>query len=137
MAAAPSYLARRGEPKTPEDLERHNCLQMVDPNTGRILDWSFERDGRKLSIRTRGNLIFNEGEAKLKAALQGYGIYYGMDLPIRQHVQSGALKVLLKDWQDLQPRPILMAFPQSDVESAKLRAFIDFMRKAYPSDSLL
>ena len=134
VAAAPAYLARRGMPQTPEDLLLHNCLQMVDPNTGRILDWSFHRDGMNLDIRTRGNLIFNEGEAKIEAALLGYGIYYGMEFPILQYLEAGRLQLLLGDFQDPKPRPLLLAYPRNDHPSAKLRAFVDFLRKAYPSD---
>lgn len=134
VAAAPSYLARHGEPRTPEELQKHNCLQMMDPNTGRILDWSFHRGNERLDIRTRGNLIFNEGEAKLEAALHGYGIYYGMEFPILRHLESGRLKLLLTEYQDPQPRPLLIAYPRSDHPSAKLRAFVDYLRRVYPSN---
>ncbi|MGP1683561.1 MAG: LysR family transcriptional regulator, partial [Giesbergeria sp.] len=42
--ASRAYLARRGEPKTLDDLRQHDCIQFVRPSTGRPMSWIF-RDG--------------------------------------------------------------------------------------------
>ena len=135
-AASPGYLARHGEPQSLEELEHHNCLQMMDPHSGRILEWRFQRDGECVDIQTRGNLTFNEGEAKLNAALLGYGIYHGLEFLIRRHIESGELKPILEDYQEIPARPILVAYPGSEFQPAKLRAFIEFLRKKFPAGSV-
>src|SRR6478609_4827843 len=42
--AAPAYLARRGTPRTPDELGAHNCLKFVLPN-GIAQEWMFEAPG--------------------------------------------------------------------------------------------
>jgi DNA-binding transcriptional LysR family regulator len=47
VVAAPAYLARAGEPRTPDDLAGHALI--LGP--GNAATWSFERDGRETSVR--------------------------------------------------------------------------------------
>lgn len=64
VCASPDYLARRGRPKTPEDLKQHDCLiyTLTQP------DWVFKRDGEEHSIRPQGPLRANNGVALTRAA---------------------------------------------------------------------
>ena len=132
--AAPSYLAKHGEPRIPQELHEHNCLQFSDPNSGRIEEWHFQKDGQRLDIRTQGNLTFNEGESRVAAAVRGHGLYQGVEFLLHRWIKLGALKVVLNDWE-FQTRPIVMAYARSKQPPAKLRAFIDFMREMYPAQA--
>jgi DNA-binding transcriptional LysR family regulator len=44
--AAPAYLKKHGEPRTPHDLIRHELLLFRDPQTGRAFPWEFHRRGK-------------------------------------------------------------------------------------------
>lgn len=41
--ASPDYLARRGEPRTPVDLQQHSCINWRFSGSGRVARWEFER----------------------------------------------------------------------------------------------
>jgi DNA-binding transcriptional LysR family regulator len=96
--AAPSYLAHRAAPETPQDLTAHRCINLRLPTYGGLYAWEFERDGRELRVRVEGQLTFNSGEQILQAALDGFGVAY---LPLGQvqpFVARGELCEVLADW---------------------------------------
>src|SRR3954469_16265384 len=47
VVGAPSYFRKRPEPKTPQDLIGHNCINLRLPSHG-VYAWEFEKGGREL-----------------------------------------------------------------------------------------
>ncbi len=95
--AAPTYFARSGVPATPHDLAGHACigLRMV---SGGLYAWEFERDGRELKVRVDGQLVFNDPELIVAAAVAGHGIAFLPEDRMLPLVASGALIRSLEDW---------------------------------------
>jgi DNA-binding transcriptional LysR family regulator len=120
--AAPAYLARHGEPATPEDLRRHNCI------VGRFgPDWSFRGpEGNPFTVRVSGNLVINSGDALREAAVAGVGIGQGTWWLVRKELESGALRSLLPAWIE-DGNAVSILYPPQRHLPAKLRAFIDFL----------
>ena len=56
VVGAPSYFARRPEPKHPQDLTAHDCINICLPTYGSIYAWEFEKGGRALKVRVEGQL---------------------------------------------------------------------------------
>lgn len=54
VVAASSYFRTRSEPKTPQDLIKHNCINLRLPTHGGLYAWEFEKDGRELKVRVEG-----------------------------------------------------------------------------------
>ena len=55
VVAAPAYLARRGVPQTPYNLDAHNCIAF---NFARYVDeWSFIVDGIHVSLPAHGDVV--------------------------------------------------------------------------------
>jgi hypothetical protein len=52
--AAPAYLEKHGEPRTPHDLVHHELLLFRDPQTGRPFPWEFHRGGKVIEINAAG-----------------------------------------------------------------------------------
>jgi DNA-binding transcriptional LysR family regulator len=96
--AAPAYFARRGTPRTPQDLTEHDCINLRLPTYGGLYAWEFEKAGRELRVRVEGRLIVNSVTPMLQAALDGFGIAYLAEDQIRPHLDSGALVEVLGDW---------------------------------------
>ncbi len=71
LVASPDYVAEHGEPKTPEELARHQCL--IYSGTANA-DWTFTAGKRTVSVRPRGRLRADSGEAILEWAIAGRGI---------------------------------------------------------------
>nr|WP_240745840.1 LysR substrate-binding domain-containing protein [Cupriavidus oxalaticus] len=66
--------ARRGTPRTPHDLARHDCLVLVG-SQGRQDVWRLgDGQGGEIAVRVRGRIEANTGELLADAALAGFGI---------------------------------------------------------------
>src|SRR5918993_5082418 len=76
VVGAPPYFRKRPEPKTPQDLIDHNCINLRLPTRGGLYAWEFEKDGRELRVRVDGQLTFNGASRMLNAALAGLGLAY-------------------------------------------------------------
>ncbi|HEV2675308.1 MAG TPA: LysR family transcriptional regulator [Aliidongia sp.] len=126
LVAAPAYLARRGTPQTPADLENHNCVGF---NFARECDaWPFVIDGARQNLPAHGNAVVSDGEASRRLALAGQGITRLAHFHIGRDIADGRLV------------PVLEAYNPGDVEEihavyvghggrlpARVRAFIDFL----------
>lgn len=126
VCAAPTYLARYGEPKIPEDLMNHNCLTFVSPHTGRIFECSFQRHGQEFHLPINGNLRLSHGEALLEVALRGIGLVQLHNYLAGAAIAQGRLKPVLESYA-MPGSPISIVYPQKRHLSAKVRAFVNFM----------
>jgi DNA-binding transcriptional LysR family regulator len=103
VVGAPAYFRRRGEPKKPQDLIGHACINLRLSTRGGLYAWEFEKDGRELRVRVEGQLTFNGSFQMLDAALEGFGLAYVPEDLARPHLAKGRLKRALEDW--LPPFP--------------------------------
>ena len=53
VVGAPSYFRKRPEPKRPQDLIGHDCINLRLPTHGGLYAWEFEKDGHELRARGR------------------------------------------------------------------------------------
>src|SRR6266545_3189807 len=98
VVGAPSYFKKRSEPKRPQDLIGHNCINLRLPTHGGLYAWEFEKGGRELKVRVEGQLIFNGTAQMLNAALGGFGLAYVPEDLVQPHLAKGRLKRVLEDW---------------------------------------
>jgi DNA-binding transcriptional LysR family regulator len=129
LCAAPAYLKQHGNPVSPRDLQRHNCilLRESDEIYG---SWHFRTGMRQETVKVRGALSSNDGECVLGWALEGHGIIVRSEWDAAPFLRSGRLQVLLEDWQ-LPSADIYIVFPIKNHLSARTRALVDFMVKAF------
>src|SRR6266853_843605 len=71
VVGATSYFRARPEPKKPQDLVGHNCINLRLPSHGGVYAWEFEKGGRELKVRVEGQMICNAANQMLTAALAG------------------------------------------------------------------
>jgi DNA-binding transcriptional LysR family regulator len=123
--ASPSYVARHGEPRTPEDLARHACLTYAyAPHAGL---WPFrDRQGHDRSVRVGGPVHANNGGFLTAFAVAGIAIVYEPDFIVGAEVRAGRLVPLLRAFAP-PPTPIHVVYPSRRHLSAKVRAFTDFL----------
>lgn len=96
--AAPSYLERHGTPQTPYDLAKHNCISLRMATSGGLYAWEFERDGKELKVKTEGQLVFNDADMIVTAALAGRGIAFTVEGHVARYFKDGSLVRILEDW---------------------------------------
>jgi DNA-binding transcriptional LysR family regulator len=98
VVGAPSYFEGRPEPKAPQELVGHNCINLRLPTRGGLYAWEFEKDGRELRVHVEGQLVFNGTFQMLNAAVAGFGLAYVPEDVARPHLTKGRLKRVLADW---------------------------------------
>ena len=98
VIGAPSYFRSRAEPKTPQELVEHNCINLRLPSHGGVYVWEFEKRGRQLRVRVEGQFTCNGTNQMLNAALAGSGLAYVPETMAEPHIARGRLKRVLADW---------------------------------------
>jgi DNA-binding transcriptional LysR family regulator len=98
IAGSPSYLDRHPEPKTPQQLTEHNCINLRLPTSGGLLPWELRKGRRQLQVRVEGQLIFGSVFSMLEAALAGHGLVYLPEDLAQPHVARSELRLVLSDW---------------------------------------
>lgn len=130
VCAAPAYLAERGTPLTPAELNAHNCLTYS--YFGNSL-WQFERDGDTLSVPVSGNLSANDSVVLLQAAVAGAGIALQPAFSALPLIASGALVALLPQYQP-QQMGIHALYTSRQHLPATLRTMLDFLVQWFDAD---
>ena len=126
VCAAPDYLDRRGVPRRVAELVQHNCLgYTLSPMQDRR-HWAFGADGQ-LRVPVNGNLLANNGDALLAAALGGQGIIYQPRFIVAQALASGRLVALALDRPVIDLGGIHALYPPDRRPPAKVRVMIDFL----------
>jgi DNA-binding transcriptional LysR family regulator len=98
VVGAPSYFRQNPWPEVPQDLTRHNCIQIRMPTHGNILSWEFEKDGHELKVRVEGQLVFNNIGMRLDAVRRGLGLAYMPEDQVAELIASGEVVRVLEDW---------------------------------------
>jgi DNA-binding transcriptional LysR family regulator len=125
VCASPIYVRAKGEPDTPRDLQRHQCIVLRENDTA-YGTWHFSKGKRHETVKVHGVLSSNDGEATLVWALDGQGILMRSEWDATTYLQSGRLKQLLLDWS-LPPADIYAVYPERLNLTAKVTAFVEFL----------
>jgi len=126
-AAHCASAAATPEPKKPQDLIGHNCINLRLPTHGGLYSWEFEKGGRDLKVRVEGQMTFNGAAQMLNAALAGYGLAYIPEGMVEPHLAKGRLKRVLGDW--CQPYSgYHLFYPSRRQSSAAFTLLVDALR---------
>jgi DNA-binding transcriptional LysR family regulator len=128
---APAYLARQGTPQSLDDLAAHDCIQYVSPNTGRPLQWLFkDEEGAEIELPIRSRMrVLNDALGCVAWVNAGGGLYQTYRFAAATAVARGDLVEVLQA-RGGRTRPFSILYPQNRHLSAKVRAFVDFLRTA-------
>src|SRR5262245_13409610 len=127
VVRAPSYFHNRSEPKKPQDLVEHNCINLRLPTHGGLYAWEFEKGDHELRVRVDGQAIFNTTTQMLDAALAGLGLAYVPEGFVLPHIAKGRLKRVLEDWCPPYPGYHLY-YPSRRQPSAAFALVVDALR---------
>jgi DNA-binding transcriptional LysR family regulator len=129
--ASPAYLERRGLPKLPSELSRHDCLVFSD--SPGIAEWRFKESAKsERKIRISGRLWANSLDALVTAAKDGAGIVRVPYWQVEADVAAGSLRRILTDYEP-PPTAINLLFQPSRLTSLKARAFVDYLVERWRS----
>jgi DNA-binding transcriptional LysR family regulator len=127
VVGAPSYFRARPEPKKPQDLVNHNCINLRLPTHDNVYAWEFDKNGRELRVRVEGQLTFNATSQQVNASLAGLGLVYAPEGMVQPYVARGKLRRVLEDW--CQPYPgYHLFYPSRRQSSAAFALVVDALR---------
>lgn len=130
LVASPAYIKEYGEPKSPSDLTKHNCIGIRQGDEGYGL-WRFSSVKGKSkneftdSAKVRGNLTTNDGGIAVNWALDGRGIVLRAEWDVAQHLQSGRLVQVMKNFET-PDADIYAVYAERHKTSVRVKSLIDF-----------
>jgi len=124
VVGTPEYLARRGTPKRPEDLLRHECITFRSTTTGALYAWELERGRRNWRVPVRGGVVVNDGIVCTAMAKLGLGLAYALEAMVSDELRNGQLQRVLEPFAPTVPGYFLY-FPSRAQRSPPLRLFVE------------
>jgi DNA-binding transcriptional LysR family regulator len=122
--STPSYFARHGKPRRPEDLARHECIVRTAARDGTA--WPFNVDGRVKTVKVAGRFRTSGALAANEAAVRGVGIANAPLWRVRSLVDRGDVELVLTRFEP-PPIPIHAVWPTTRVLPARTQLFIEFL----------
>jgi DNA-binding transcriptional LysR family regulator len=123
VCAAPRYLAEHGAPRTPKELERHNCLGVGASPWRQLL-------ARGRALRLDGDLNIDNGDALRRVAVLGHGIVCLPTYLIGDDLRAGRLVRILPEQLTLEGAAFAV-HPQNRNPSPKVRALVAYLAEAF------
>ena len=130
VVASPTYLAERGAPKTPQDLQRHNCIRIRFPS-GVFLPWRFGRKRRSLEAQVDGSLVVNDTALAIRAVSDGLGLMQFARVYFAPMLADGRLVTVLDDWAAPPFEGFYLYYPSRRHMRPALKVFVDFLRSSH------
>ena len=124
--ASPSYLARRGMPQTPDDLDDHWAVNYASPSTGRVEPWEWLEGGALRTRPMRGRVTVNNAEAYIACCLAGLGLIQIPAYDVREHLDAGELIEVMPGHR-AEPLPMTLLYPHRRHLSRRVQVFADWL----------
>lgn len=127
LCAAPSYLKQWGTPQNPEDLADHQLLLLGDGPARKLSFKDGSLEGTFPPPRAERTIRFDDGMCMKIATIAGAGISMNALWSAHQELRNGSLIRVLPDFEIKDDSAVWLVYPKSNVLTAKVRVFIDFM----------
>jgi LysR family transcriptional regulator, regulator for bpeEF and oprC len=127
LFAAPGYLARRGAPAHPADLQAHDMVAFAASSATR--SWTLSHGGQQQRVVSQPRLKANNVFAVRDAAVAGLGVAQLPLIVAAGALRTGQLQAVLPDWSP-PTVPVHAVFASARYLSAKVRAFVDLALEA-------
>jgi DNA-binding transcriptional LysR family regulator len=135
VVGSPDYLARRGTPRRPADLQAHACLRLRR-TVGGGSPWRLMERGKPIEIVVRGPLIAGDFPTLIDAAIDGVGLAQVPEPVAVAPVRAGRLRAVLLAHAPRTPG-VFLYYPDRRQVLPKLRAFIEHVKDRLPAAPLL
>lgn len=127
LCASPDYIERHGEPQTPDDLNQHKCLRLVNPSIRP--EWNLTNgDGTTQQLNLRGKLIADTPDMVLDVTLRGAGITLLPLFTVIDAIRAGRLKRVLSTWRS-PDIGIYALLPSRHFLNANTRAWLEWVEQ--------
>ncbi|MES9970546.1 MAG: LysR substrate-binding domain-containing protein [Candidatus Thiodiazotropha sp.] len=126
LCASPDYLHRHGTPAGPDELANHHLIAFKDKSPVQLIG----RDGDPGQFNPRlagSRLIVDDGLSQKIATIAGAGISMNALWSVHRELADGSLVRVLPDYRVDSQTALWLVYPKSNVLTAKVRIFIDYL----------
>jgi DNA-binding transcriptional LysR family regulator len=120
LVASPAYIRTHGEPQTPDEIVNHEAVSQIAET------WRFIDNGKVITVNPRGRFTANNGQALVAAALAGVGITSLPDFLTDDHVASGSLVPIMRQFP-VPEAGIYVVRPPGAHPPRKVRVLIEML----------
>lgn len=128
--ASPAYLAERGTPAHPGDLEGHETVNLRYQSTGQIFRWPFVIGDREIEIVPNAGVVADASDAVLAVVAAGGGIGIGSSFMAAPYVERGELVAVLSAFA-VERNNVTVLWPSSRRANPAVRAFLTMLEAAF------
>ena len=123
LCASPDYLARRGMPRAPAELSRHDCLLLRFPGSQQFR-WHLDFQGELVSAPVAGPVDADDSDVLTQWALDGLGIAMKPLFEVADHLAEGRLVEVLPE---ARPESVTLGvlYPSRRMLPPRTKAFIE------------
>ena len=126
--ASPGYLAERGAPGRPTDLEGHDTVNLRYQSTGQSYRWPFRIGDREIEIVPPSGIMADASEALVAVVAAGGGIGMLATFIAAPYVARGELVPILSDFA-VERNNIAALWPESRRANPAVRAFLALLQE--------
>ena len=126
LVATPAYLKRRGRPKSPGDLARHDCLLFGAGSTAAALH--LEDGERSTHVSLSPRLLVADMDVLRAVATSGLGIAVLPAYQCVEELRAGRLERVLREW-NAPPTPVHVVYPSTRHISPKVSRFVEHLQQ--------
>ena len=128
--ASPEYLQAHSAPKTPRDLQSHNCIALSSKGVPHV--WDFAKGKQHVEMAVSGSLVVSTMDLVVEAVLDGIGIGFTLEAHVAGHIARGRIVPLLTDWS-AERHSYYLYYSGRRQLPLPLKVFIAFLRESRTS----
>lgn len=126
--ASPGYLATRGTPRHPDELEGHDTVNFRYQSTGHAFRWPFQIGERVVEIVPRSGVVVDVSDALVATLAAGGGIGVSATFIAAPYVARGELVPILSEFA-VERHNLTALWPESRRANPAVRAFITLLQE--------
>ncbi|MCX7567677.1 LysR family transcriptional regulator [Sulfitobacter sp. F26169L] len=126
LCASPAYLAEHGLPDKPAELVEHRLMSFKDFSTKGLVTATGQKAQFEPKIAA-ARLLCDDGQSQKIATIAGAGISINSIWSVYNELADGTLVRVLPDYRLDEQTALWLVYPKSNVLTAKVRVFIDFL----------
>lgn len=123
IVASPEYLAIKGTPIQPEELEKHDLIGFTRPTY--INSWPIKVDDEYFFAQAK--IKASSGETVRQLTIRGHGIARLSEFEVWKDIEEGRLIALFEDQIEHQYQSIHAVYYQQEHLPKRIRLFIEFL----------
>lgn len=128
--ASPGYLAKRGVPSHPDDLQGHDTVILRYQSTGQFFRWPFRIGGREVEMTPPSGLVADVSDAVMAMLVAGGGIGISASFVAAPYVSRGELVPILTEFT-VERNNITVLWPESRRTNPAVRAFLALLQEIF------